>query len=66
MKHFKNKRYWILLLPTLLIGLSLIFIIPNNNGFPYAFSVIVLFWIVYYTWTYYAEKKNADKDTDSL
>lgn len=66
MKVFKNKRYWILMPPTLLIGISLIIFIPNNDGFPYAFSSLVLFWIVYYTCTYYAEKKNNRQNKESL
>ncbi|WP_368901641.1 hypothetical protein [Oceanobacillus oncorhynchi] len=65
MNTFKNKRYWILMPPSLLISISLIIFIPENKGILYAFVVIALFWIVYYTWTYYV-KKNSRNKSDSL
>jgi len=62
---FKNKRYWILMPPSLLIYISLIILMPDNKGILYGLLVIALFWIVYYTWTYYAEK-NSKKNSEDL
>lgn len=56
-KDFKNKRYWILLPPFLIIGISLIIYLPPNLK-PIAILTALVFWIVYYTWDYLSRNKD--------
>ncbi len=55
MNPFFNKIYWMLLPFAVIIGLIFIFIFPEN-GVIYAFITVIVFWIVYYTWTYITKK----------
>ncbi len=55
--HLKNKIYWILLPFPIIIGISFIVFFPEN-GFIYAFITMIVFWIVYYSWTYIDRKSN--------
>lgn len=57
-KHFKNKRYWILMPPFLIITLLLFFSLPENYKFN-SFLVLIAFWITYHTWDYYSNKKQS-------
>lgn len=61
-KDFKNKRYWILMPPFLLTALLLFKYLPSDNKFIYSMLVIVLFWIVYYLWNFFADN-NKYKDS---
>ena len=62
-KGFKNKHYWILMPPFLLTSLLLIVFLPSDYKY-YSFLVIILFWIVYYSWNYYGVKKNNHKNLE--
>lgn len=42
-----KKRYFILLIPTVIVFLSLVFWLPEENKF-YALFTPVVFWIIYY------------------
>ncbi len=55
-KDFKNKRYWILMPSFLIVALLLNTFLPNEYRH-YSFLTIIIFWIVYYIWNYYADKK---------
>ena len=51
---FKNKQYWILMPPFLILTIVLFTFTDNNI---YGFSVIITFWFIYYTWNYIEKKK---------
>lgn len=57
MNPFANKIYWMLLPFAIFIGLFFIMVFPTN-GFTYAFLSTIVFWIVYYIWTYITKKRN--------
>jgi len=57
MNHFKNKRYWILMPPFLLMTVLLVVFLPIEYRW-YSFLPIVVFWMVYYIWNYYSVKEN--------
>lgn len=61
MKHLKSRIYWTLLPYAVIISLVFIFIFPKN-GFVYAYIMLIVFWIVYYTWTYIDKKQNGKKE----
>ncbi|MFJ7825709.1 hypothetical protein [Psychrobacillus sp. NPDC096623] len=56
---FKNKKYWILMPPFLILLFALIFYLPENYGpAPFIFiSVIIAFWTTYYLWNYIDKNK---------
>jgi len=56
---FKNKKYWILMPPFLILGIVLITSLPKKY-LPYSFLVALTFWGFYYLWVY-LEKKNLTK-----
>lgn len=63
---FKDKRYWILFLPTLIILVLLgifssnIYIFGYINLFLVLMLVLVaLFWTIYHLWKYFGDKKKA-------
>lgn len=43
------KKYFILLIPTLVIGLLLLFYLPVSQRF-YALIVPMVFWVIYHIW----------------
>lgn len=51
-----KKKYFILMPPFLILGLSLLYFLPSNNLF-YALLTVAGFWIVYYVWLYYEKEK---------
>lgn len=53
------KKYFILLLPTILIGLFLFYILPAIQR-PYVLIVPMVFWLIYYFWIY-IERKQKNK-----
>ncbi|MBS4207717.1 hypothetical protein [Bacillus sp. FJAT-50079] len=55
LKDFKNKRYWILMPPFLIIGLLLITLLSGNYKY-LSFLTIIVFWIIYHSWNDQAEK----------
>ncbi len=59
-KHFKNKRYWILMPPFLITTMLLFSILPYDKMY-YSFFVVIAFWIIYYVWNSYAIKKDKRK-----
>ncbi|MGP4077397.1 hypothetical protein [Halobacillus sp. K22] len=63
MNYFKNKRYWILMPPFLLMTVLLVIFLPIEHRW-YAFLPIIVFWIVYYIWNYYSQKKNNSKNNE--
>lgn len=51
-----DKKYWILMPPFAIVTFALIIILPNEKRF-YAFLLMILFWITYYSWKYADKKK---------
>ncbi|ARK32619.1 hypothetical protein [Halalkalibacter krulwichiae] len=49
-KDFKNKRYWLLMPPFIVIGLLLIMYLPQTYKQFVALVGIPLFWILYALW----------------
>ena len=47
----KNKKYWVLMPPFLILTLVLIVYSPTEYR-AYSFTPVVVFWIVYYIWSY--------------
>ena len=60
MNHFKNKRYWILMPPFLLLTVLLVVFLPIEYRW-YSSLPIIVFWMVYYIWNYYSEKESYTK-----
>lgn len=56
---FKNKKYWILMPPFLILTVALFTYLPQDYK-PYSFAAIIIFWIVYYSWNN-IDKKNLSK-----
>ncbi|WLV24578.1 hypothetical protein QR721_13185 [Aciduricibacillus chroicocephali] len=52
-----TKKYLILLVPTVLIGLVLLFFLPESQR-SYVLFVPLIFWIVYYAWIYVEKRKH--------
>jgi len=48
---YKNKKYWILMPPFLLLAILLILYLPTDLK-PYSIISVLIFWITYYTWNY--------------
>ncbi|GKW47016.1 hypothetical protein [Planococcus sp. NCCP-2050] len=57
MKHFKNRLYWLLMPPFFVAAIVTFLLLPEGHGH-YAFLVILIFWIVYYTVNHFAKKKD--------
>lgn len=55
---FKNKKYWILMPPFLILAIALLTYTDNSS---YGFLAIIIFWIIYYSWNYIEKKKQAKK-----
>ncbi|MET3699395.1 hypothetical protein SAMN05877753_11136 [Bacillus oleivorans] len=53
------KKYFILLPPFVIVGLIILFILPEGS-YHLALIVPILFWLVYYAWIYIenGKKKN--------
>lgn len=58
------KKYIILLVPYLLLGVILFIYLPDTQR-PYVFAVPLIFWITYYTWVW-IDKKLKQKDRDKI
>jgi len=56
---FKNKKYWILMPPFLILTMALFIYLPQDYK-PYSFLAIITFWSIYHSWNY-IEKKNHSK-----
>ncbi|WP_017798529.1 hypothetical protein [Oceanobacillus kimchii] len=52
-----KRKYFTLFIPTVIILIALFFMLPEDNVL-YAFIVVVLFWITYYTWVWIDKKKD--------
>lgn len=57
---YKNKRYWILMPPFLIVTIAIIFYSPVEYR-KYSYVAMILFWITYYSWDFIAKKKLAKK-----
>ncbi|QVY62459.1 permease [Cytobacillus gottheilii] len=63
---FKDKRYWILLLPFLIVYIVVaIFSSGYFTGKPilallFPFLSVMLFWVTYHLWKYVGDKKRED------
>ncbi|MEW9107849.1 MAG: hypothetical protein AB2374_00785 [Cytobacillus gottheilii] len=57
---FKDRRYWILMPPFLIIGFILVLYLPQKLK-PFAILTALVFWIVYYTWNGLS-KTNEEKE----
>lgn len=65
MKPFLHKKLYIgLLIPCLIIGIPMVFIIPAEKRY-LIFIVPLLFWVVYYTCAYFIDRKNQDGEGTS-
>ncbi|TMN20836.1 hypothetical protein FFL34_00955 [Lentibacillus cibarius] len=65
---FKDKIYWILLLPflTILVFLSIFIGDSNTKAFLIlGFIDVSLFWLTYYLWKYFSNKKRGSIKDDS-
>ncbi len=54
---FKNKKYWILMPPFLLLAILLILFLPTDLK-PYSIISVLIFWVTYYIWNYADKKQN--------
>lgn len=54
---YRDKKYWILVLPFLVIAVILAFTLPQTLR-PLAVLVVLVFWVVYYIWDYFEKKSN--------
>ena len=54
---YKNKKYWILMPPFLLLAILLILYLPTDLK-PYSIISVMIFWVTYYIWTYADKKQN--------
>ncbi|MFD2211245.1 hypothetical protein ACFSMW_16170 [Virgibacillus halophilus] len=55
---FKNKRYWILLLPFVMAIVLIYHFVPNQYGLIQVFILIAAFWIIFHIWNFYSGKKS--------
>lgn len=68
---FKDKRYWILLIPAITILLLLAFFTPEYiQRKPFVGPIIifasgVLFWSAYHLWTYFGDIKKKNQTGDN-
>lgn len=68
---FKDKRYWILLIPAIIIlGLLAVFTPDYILEKPYILLVLLfifqaLFWSTYHLWKYVGDKKKRNNKDDS-
>ncbi|ARI75690.1 hypothetical protein HM131_02090 [Halobacillus mangrovi] len=65
MKHFKSKRYWILMPPFFITFVLLYIFLPYPYKL-YSPGVILVFWIVYYLWIDFVVKKHRRERRQSL
>jgi len=66
---FKDKRYWILLLPTIIILILLAIFTSNIYIFGYinvcfVLVLVALFWMTYHLWRYFGDKKKVNNLND--
>jgi len=54
---FKNKKYWILMPPFLLLAILLILFLPTDLK-PYSIISVLIFWVTYYIWNYADKNQN--------
>lgn len=59
----RDKKYWILVLPFLVIAAILAFSLPPKLR-PLSPLVILVFWAVYYIWMYFEKKINRTKNNN--
>jgi hypothetical protein len=52
-----RKKYWILLPPFLVITIFLAIYLPQKLK-PFTPLILLVFWVVYYTWIYVENEKN--------
>ena len=68
---FKDKRYWILLIPAIItLVLFAVFtsdyILEKTYVVPFSMLIfIVLFWSTYHLWKYFGDKKKRNNTDDS-
>lgn len=61
MSTFRDKKYWILLVPFLTTAVLMALYLPPNEK-PLTVLVILLFWATYYLWGY-LEKRTGKRDS---
>lgn len=57
---FRNKKYWILLPPFLVIVVILAFWLPPKQK-PLTLFVVLVFWVVYYLWDSFDKNNKSNK-----
>jgi hypothetical protein len=58
-KGFRNRRYWILLPPFLIIGIILIIFLPQELK-PFSILTALPFRFVYYLWNHFSGNRNEE------
>lgn len=64
---FKDKRYWILLIPAIIILVLYVVFTPDyilEKPYVAPFSMLIgaaLFWTTYHLWKYFGDKKKRDE-----
>ncbi|MGY4690954.1 hypothetical protein [Salibacterium sp. K-3] len=56
MKHFKNKRYWILMPPFFIVTASILLFLPGKYS-DYAMVTIIAYSMTLTIWNYAAKRK---------
>ncbi|VDG97997.1 Uncharacterised protein [Lysinibacillus sphaericus] len=68
---FKDKRYWILLIPAIIILILFAFFTPDyilQRPFVAPLTILLsgaLFWSTYHVWKYFGDKKKKDHTEDN-
>ena len=68
---FKDKRYWILLIPAIITLVLFavftpVYILEKTYVVPFSMLIfIVLFWSTYHLWKYFGDKKKRNNTDDS-
>ncbi|MGI8313775.1 hypothetical protein [Halobacillus mangrovi] len=65
MKHFQNKRYWILMPPFFVAFILLYIFLPYPYKL-YSPAIMLVFWIVYYLWIDIVVRKHKKQKRQAL
>ncbi|SFL86317.1 hypothetical protein SAMN04487943_104375 [Gracilibacillus orientalis] len=54
------KKYIVLLIPFVVLGLALIYFLPRSQNHNTIIAALI-FWIIYYGWVYMADKRKGNR-----
>ena len=54
-----KKKYFIVMPPGIIIGIFLLFYLPERDR-TYVGLIPIIFWIIYYSWIYIEKRKKRD------